>query len=64
VDSLKALDLSRPIREADSSTAAINATLALSGEKVIQAGDILVATGRTPNTTEIGLEFVGATYRK
>ncbi len=30
-----------------------------SGEKSIQATDILVATGRTPNTSGLGLEFAG-----
>jgi pyruvate/2-oxoglutarate dehydrogenase complex dihydrolipoamide dehydrogenase (E3) component len=30
-----------------------------SGQKTIQASDILVATGRTPNTTGIGLELAG-----
>src|SRR6516162_8172383 len=29
------------------------------GQKTIQASDILVATGRTPNTTGIGLELAG-----
>jgi pyruvate/2-oxoglutarate dehydrogenase complex dihydrolipoamide dehydrogenase (E3) component len=30
-----------------------------SGEKTIEASDILVATGRAPNTAGIGLEFAG-----
>jgi len=30
-----------------------------SGEKTIQASDILIATGRTPNTAGIGLELAG-----